>query len=51
MNVILDNLFLRKPRIEYVSPPICEATVNESGSGEVIPTSSEDEVLIDLNTV
>ena len=47
MNVVLDNLFLRKPRIEYVSPPICEATVNTSSSGEV-PTSSEDEVLIDL---
>jgi hypothetical protein len=50
MNVILDNLFLRKPRIEYVSPPICESTVNTSSSGEVV-TSSEDEVLIDLNTI
>jgi hypothetical protein len=50
MNVVLDNLFLRKPRIEYVSPPICEATVITSSSGEIV-TSSDDEVLIDLENL
>jgi hypothetical protein len=49
MNIILDTLFLRKPRIEYVSPPICEATILASGSGESIMTSADmDQVLIDL---
>jgi len=47
MNIVLDNLFLRKPKIEYISPPICEAMVITSSSGEIV-TSSEDEVLIDL---
>jgi hypothetical protein len=31
MNVILDSLFLRRPRIEYVSPPICEALFSSTG--------------------
>lgn len=47
MNTLLDTLFLRKPRIEYVSPPICDSTVVESGSGESVMTS-DDLVLIEL---
>jgi hypothetical protein len=31
MNTILDTLYLRKPRLDYISPAICE--VNFSGSG------------------
>jgi hypothetical protein len=36
MNVILDTLFLRKPRIEYVSPAICEAQFSSSGGPVII---------------
>lgn len=36
MNVIYDNLSLRRPKLEYVSPPICEAVVVVSGSGFVV---------------
>lgn len=36
MNSILDTLFLRKPRIEYVSPPVCEAQFSSSGSPIIV---------------
>lgn len=48
-NTILDTLFLRKPRIEYQCPAICESTVSESGSSESVVTSSDfDVVLVEL---
>jgi len=36
MNVVLDTLYLRKPRIEYVSPPICDAIFSSSGGPVII---------------
>lgn len=36
MNTVLDNIFLRRPPIEYTSPPICEATVEFSGSSVIV---------------
>lgn len=36
MNVVIDTLYLRKPRIEYVSPPICEAQFSSSGGPVII---------------
>lgn len=36
MNVILDILFLRRPKIEYVSPPVCEAQFSSSSEPIII---------------
>lgn len=36
MNTVLDVLFLRKPQIEYVSPPVCEAIFSGSGTVTII---------------
>lgn len=36
MNTILDVLFLRKPQIEYVSPPVCEAIFSGSSTVTII---------------
>lgn len=36
MNTVIDNLFWRRPKIEYTSPPICEATVEFSGSSIMV---------------
>jgi hypothetical protein len=36
MNSVIDNLFLRRPKLEYTSPPICEAAVEFSGSSVIV---------------
>lgn len=36
MNVVLETLFLRRPRIEYVCPPVCEAQFSGSGSPIIV---------------
>src|SRR6266545_2351324 len=33
MNSVLDLLYLRRPKLEYVCPPICDYLVPASGSG------------------
>jgi len=32
MNVVLESLFLRRPRIEYISPPVCPVHFSASGT-------------------
>lgn len=36
MNLVLDTLFLRRPKINYVSPPVCEAIFSGTGSPIII---------------
>jgi hypothetical protein len=36
MNTVLDTLFLRTPRIEYVCPPVCETIFSGSGHAVII---------------
>jgi hypothetical protein len=36
MNSVIDILFLRRPKLEYTSPPICEAKVEFSGSSVLV---------------
>ncbi len=36
MNTVLDPLFLRRPKIDYLSPGICEATFSSTGSPVII---------------
>jgi hypothetical protein len=36
MNNALDVLFLRKPRIDYISPPVCEALFSSSGGPVIV---------------
>lgn len=36
MNVVIETLFLRHPRFEYISPAICEAIFSGSGSPVIV---------------
>lgn len=36
MNTVIDTLFLRRPKIDYLSPPVCEAIFSNSGSPVII---------------
>lgn len=36
MNCALEVLFLRKPRIDYISPPVCEALFSSSGGPVIV---------------
>lgn len=43
MNVVLETLFLRRPKIEYVSPPICPVNFSASGVAFIEQSFNEDE--------
>jgi hypothetical protein len=36
LNLVLDVLFLRRPKINYISPPVCEAIFSGTGSPIII---------------
>lgn len=36
MNSVIDTLFLRRPKLEYISPPVCEFDFSSSGSPIIV---------------